>query len=297
MSEAQVLSGRSVFVSFIEEMPSSWVFDLASDQVTRPFHRVFLSLSQEEGRTAQDPSRDPPSELSLATRFYAAQFLAHVTSGVLFQPLYVMWAFQTASRHQLSTRAAFDLVRANPDKRLWDGLLVKIAHHYSYSVSHSLLQTGLCRAFNVPSPATKHYVGPGESIEGLQIAFKAKAWDYLCESLLSECSHAIISCLLSPLAAVRSRLEAQGVSAELPIRWTGAAAFIQCFRDIVDEEGIEALFSGLLLELRTPAIAIATSVGAFALTHVLLNLFPKLGDNFTQALPKPLMEAFLHPAQ
>ena len=263
-------------VNYVIDFSVPYIYQNAHVTVSRQF-QPWVGMSSQ--KLAQK------SNASAVFSFYLAQFCFHVTKGVLFQPLFLAWAFQAAAQKQMTLVDAIQQLRGTPGKSLWDGLLPKIVHTFAVSFSQGLVRTSLCKIFSIPNSAATVYRRGALPPNELRAVVRTKAWHQLQEYTALHISNVIVAALTAPLATIRCRIEAQGVSPDLPIRWTGWDAPIKCFSDIVKEEGYEALFAGLSYDIKTSAFSFLCCVAAYVALQISLSPMvseSEIGQNLLQ---------------
>ena len=181
-------------------------------------------------------------------RYYASQLLAVTLSSLLFQPFRMLTSFQVAQlEHPISLRQAYSLARSVPDKSLWDGLAASVAHRFLHGAVDDLLYCSVLNLYGLQPlpPAHDHCLwAPSLPLPGLHTAARRSLFRWYLRSLVSRTSSLLASLLASPLHTLRLRLETQGSTATIPVRWLGPSASLSCLRDLSRLEGPSSLFRG-----------------------------------------------------
>lgn len=248
-----------------------------------------------------------PHSLWQVGRFYISSLLGHLLCGIAFQPISVLMTIQACQlNHRITPRQAYSLVRSVPQKSLWDGCLARGLHGFAFQTIDDLTYHFLLNLFqlhDVPPQSDDHLWNPRSSHADLHTSLNRCYFRWAARMLISRTSSLLASVATAPLSMVRARLEGQGCSAQIPVRWTSWLSFVESFYDIWRTEGGKTFYRGVEHELCAYAqdvgILALISVGAvglftFSLTrsyfehnrHSLVSRFLR----FVLTKPKPLLD-------
>jgi hypothetical protein len=201
------------------------------------------------------------------TRYYLTQAVAHAVAGAIFQPFFVGVAYSTVSRGKLHIYQGVVEAFTQPEKMKWDGVGPKILYSFTHATGSGLLNTALHRYFEVPSSEVTIYRCPPNRDDLFLEAVRLRLQHMAINQLLRASSELIVGVLLSPLATIRFRLEAQGADSQHPIRWTNA---MTCFSDVLAEEGGRGFLNGIAAECRSWGLNVLISSGMFIMSKTML---------------------------
>ncbi|MDP2439678.1 MAG: MC/SLC25 family protein [archaeon] len=243
--------------------------------------------------------------------YYSRQMAAHLICSVALQPFYLMlgaqgaavmpssaasvllpWLLEHLRTPPSSSYAASSFISSvtsllsvatlrqlmtKEGKPLGDSVIPRALHTFSQEAVELLAHGWLQQKLGAP-----------ESLEGMQEELaelhqpsnhgRLRGWvRAVSRARLHECgltamAQTVAALVTSPLSTVRARIEAQGMAADLPVRYHGVlSGVLCCARDIWREEGVVGFYQGVFYEMKSSAFMLGWGFAYFFLAQFMTH--------------------------